>query len=478
MAPIDAIAIRSQIRAQVANIVGSDEGVQDDTPLMDIGLDSLSSVQFRNDLTRDFNIKLPASVMFDYPTISTLVTKVSEVMEASAPAAVTAPDAGQPKLAVGAASQEAFYGFQPTGPTGPIEDDEAEEVAEIEAQYKQGEDLEEALEDARDRRKELEREQNLRDAAETLEKIGHIHLILKEHEAAARAALAAKNLYRKESDMDGQIRTLKFTVLAYLQASRTWEQEAETQNTWGNDRESMMSKRLSREFADKAVKVADSIAALGKANSDSVTSGLGLWWKAKIQLYRGDSEGAMQTAGESESSYSKAKDDSGAGKALILCSKAYHKLGQGAFAAKLAEDAKKRFKKAGDKKGEADANALLNKLGSARVAGGGQALAMMAAATAPGAAAAASVAQAAAPKVDPVAIRAQIRAQIANIVGSEEGVQDDTPLMDIGLDSLSSVQFRNDLTRDFNVKLPSSIMFDYPTVNGLVDKVKESLENK
>ena len=34
-----------------------------DTPLMDTGLDSLSAVQFRNDLTRDFNVKLPASLM-------------------------------------------------------------------------------------------------------------------------------------------------------------------------------------------------------------------------------------------------------------------------------------------------------------------------------------------------------------------------------------------------------------------------------
>lgn len=52
----------------------------------------------------------------------------------------------------------------------------------------------------------------------------------------------------------------------------------------------------------------------------------------------------------------------------------------------------------------------------------------------------------------------------------------DTPLMDTGLDSLSAVQFRNDLTRDFNVKLPASLMFDYPTITALTEKIVQSLE--
>ncbi|OLP89324.1 hypothetical protein AK812_SmicGene29233, partial [Symbiodinium microadriaticum] len=53
--------VKEMIRKEVESILGADE-VADDTPLMDTGLDrlrdSLSSVQFRNDLTRDFNVKL------------------------------------------------------------------------------------------------------------------------------------------------------------------------------------------------------------------------------------------------------------------------------------------------------------------------------------------------------------------------------------------------------------------------------------
>jgi len=64
------------------------------------------------------------------------------------------------------------------------------------------------------------------------------------------------------------------------------------------------------------------------------------------------------------------------------------------------------------------------------------------------------------------------------IIGSDDDVHDDTPLMDTGLDSLSSVQFRNDLTRDFQVKLPASLMFDYPTIGALSEKIVEALQDQ
>lgn len=68
---LDEAQVRSVIMDLVATVVGDGE-IFDDSPLMESGLDSLSSVQFRNDLNKSFNMTLPASLTFDYPTPAAL----------------------------------------------------------------------------------------------------------------------------------------------------------------------------------------------------------------------------------------------------------------------------------------------------------------------------------------------------------------------------------------------------------------------
>jgi len=65
------IEVKNKIRQLVAEALSSDE-VPLDTPLMDSGLDSLASVSFRNEVSKSFNTTLPASLIFDYPTITSL----------------------------------------------------------------------------------------------------------------------------------------------------------------------------------------------------------------------------------------------------------------------------------------------------------------------------------------------------------------------------------------------------------------------
>jgi len=85
---------------------------------------------------------------------------------------------------------------------------------------------------------------------------------------------------------------------------------------------------------------------------------------------------------------------------------------------------------------------------------------------------------AAAPKgLDLVAARRRIMKIAVDTIGDDEGVEFDSPLMDMGLDSLSSVSLRNELVKEFKMSLAASVMFDYPSVQSLSDHIVEKSLN-
>ena len=63
--------VRVLVREELAKVLGLDKGScpADDLPLKDAGLDSLLAVELRNALGRAVEERLPATLMFDYPTL-------------------------------------------------------------------------------------------------------------------------------------------------------------------------------------------------------------------------------------------------------------------------------------------------------------------------------------------------------------------------------------------------------------------------
>ena len=70
-------AIKGQVAALVNRQVGA--SVSSDAPLMEAGLDSLGAVELRTALASGFGIELPATVIFDHPSIAALAGFIASV---------------------------------------------------------------------------------------------------------------------------------------------------------------------------------------------------------------------------------------------------------------------------------------------------------------------------------------------------------------------------------------------------------------
>ena len=72
---------------------------------------------------------------------------------------------------------------------------------------------------------------------------------------------------------------------------------------------------------------------------------------------------------------------------------------------------------------------------------------------------------------------AHVCRQMANVLGinNPESIALETEFFDLGMDSLTAVELRNKLQSSLNCAVPSTLAFDYPTINKLVDYLAQQL---
>merc|ERR1712039_269102 len=75
---LDLVNVIAQVRTIASSEIGDDSGISFDTPLLDSGMDSLAAVSFRNSLQSTMSVKLPASLLFDHPTMREIAACIVE----------------------------------------------------------------------------------------------------------------------------------------------------------------------------------------------------------------------------------------------------------------------------------------------------------------------------------------------------------------------------------------------------------------
>jgi myxalamid-type polyketide synthase MxaB len=73
-----------------------------------------------------------------------------------------------------------------------------------------------------------------------------------------------------------------------------------------------------------------------------------------------------------------------------------------------------------------------------------------------------------------------VRNRIASVLGSEnsEWIQPRDRLFDLGMDSLTAVEMQNSLQRELGLTLPTTLAFDFPTIEALAEYLSERVTER
>lgn len=238
--------------------------------------------------------------------------------------------------------------------------------------------------------------------------------------------------------------------------------------------------RAVKETIDKALKSGKEAAKMAANAHDMQLEASAQFWLASLYLTAGKFSDVMQAAQEAISLYKQIGSTSGQIKSMCLIGKAFLSNGKSGKAKAILDDALDLAKKVGDDAGQKEAGDLLKEIETAKsanvvmmapgampMAAGPAAAAAPAAAAggAPAAPAAGAVKAYVPPSVE--VIKSRVTAIVGDVTGEGEAPDHDTPFMDAGVDSLSSVELRTSLQKNFGVQLPSTVMFNFPTTNAI-----------
>eukprot|EP00747_Dinoflagellata_sp_TGD_P165251 gnl/TRDRNA2_/TRDRNA2_186294_c0_seq1.p1 gnl/TRDRNA2_/TRDRNA2_186294_c0~~gnl/TRDRNA2_/TRDRNA2_186294_c0_seq1.p1 ORF type:complete len:802 (-),score=253.78 gnl/TRDRNA2_/TRDRNA2_186294_c0_seq1:129-2534(-) len=228
---------------------------------------------------------------------------------------------------------------------------------------------------------------------------------------------------------------------------------------------------------EKALAAANQAKKQAQKLGDTGTLANALYEVGEVYMVNHRFDDALNASSEAVDLFREVENKTGEGATLILMSNIYMHTGKLEEALGAATMGLALAQETNDEEGEKMANSIIEKVQ------GGPRL-VQAAMTLPtrvseaedagdAGGAASSVAAPAAPAgLDPQVVRDAVNNVVGNLVG--DGVAPDVPFMDAGVDSLLSIQLRQEINKMFTgLGLPSTITFDYPNAKTMSDHIIE-----
>lgn len=310
-----------------------------------------------------------------------------------------------------------------------------------------------ALELARARRGVLQQGGWRRDEAEALDALASILVQSDSLKEAGRASREGLRLARAVGNQELEVHLLCRLTQVYLQLI---VQQGGVQSASRNLLEE--TQRLGRDSVASASAFGEERGKKGKK-----LLAVALLWASQVQWMSSQEEG-LKFATQSIAMHQQAQDADGEATALLLAAQMALANDDRATAESYCTSSLELFQMLGDTAAVTEAELVLERIRPKK-------LAAVAITTHPDETPISTSSKLALPaKLQPEEVKRKIRTMIMESV-SQDDLQDDSNLMESGLDSLASVSLQQELGKTFEVTLPVSALFDYPTIGGLSDYI-------
>lgn len=309
--------------------------------------------------------------------------------------------------------------------------------------------------------------------AQVLHSMAKVHIAKNEPEEAVRLAYEAHALCKRARDKPAEAGTLLFSVEAHLSLIAQLVESGRLRGS--RELEEQLSKAEKAGIAAK--KIADKL-------GHKQTIADCFYALSEINLVSGKYQEALEGADEGIKIYQDVGYELGECTFVNMKAQALLVSGKSEEALVAAKQAISMAKAMDDKPLEALAQEILDKVLQ------GQAAAPAAVAQSfqslpadedeeetPAVAAASEVVEEKPKGLEPMIVSDMLHNMLREMMGSE--MESDTPLMDAGVDSLMSIEFRSQVNAAFSgLGLSSTLTFDYPTIRELTGHIVEKSKNQ
>jgi len=286
------------------------------------------------------------------------------------------------------------------------------------------------------------------------------YLNKKDTEEAVMAATNAVNLCKKAEER-------RLMADAQMLLAQTLIDAAAIQCDGAKDQVKILKKA-----GNKAMKAAKDALQTAKKVDDKTLIATATYTVALVNVTLGNGAEGLKGANLAVELFTELGSKSGGAGATALVAEAFYQMGENDKAVDVAQKAIALAQKCKDTVSENRASGLIDLIqgvpmgGDFFFAGGMDMMPMMAASG--------GAPEAVEKKgMDPEYVKGIVNQVAMGSLATDEEIHLDSPLMESGMDSLSSVAFRNSLNQQLGMNLPAALMFDYPSQRSIIDHVVE-----